>query len=435
MQEKLNILYIFTDQQCADAMSCAGNPYLHTPALDRIARHGVRFSNAYCSFPLCVPSRMSMVTGRLPHEMEIFANCRETEKPCGFPTMGNLFQAAGYRTKWIGKWHLTIPEANIAEHGFEEVVLGGGYGDKDYLKTEKTSEFLKNKPEEPFLLVISYNNPHDCCEYSRGQELKMADIPEPPADAELPPLPANYGMPEKEPDALRKFAREYPRTFPSINWDELQARRYLWGYNQLVEMVDREIGKVMDVLAETGFDKNTLVGFSSDHGDGASQHQWNQKWSLYDESAKVPFIFSYKGMPRAGVIEESPVSAGLDLLPTICEYAGIQPPDSLPGKSLYSLLEGKVPADSRNYIVSELSLSHWADVGEDKWPKARLVRSKRYKYIIFDSGEIREQLIDLVEDPGETINLTDSPLHQEVLAQHRQYLEEWGKKTKDCFPV
>ena len=433
MQKKTNILYIFTDQQYAGAMSCAGNPYLQTPAIDRIARQGVRFTNAYCSFPLCVPSRMSMATGRMPHELGIFANCPETEKPCEFPTMGNLFQEAGYRTKWIGKWHLTIPEADLNQHGFEEIILGGGYGKKDSRKTEETIKFLKSKPEEPFLLVLSYNNPHDCCEYSRGQELKMGEIPDPPAETALPPLPANHGIPENEPEALRKFARDNPRIFPSANWDELQARKYLWGYNRLVEMVDQEISQVLDTLEQTGLDENTLVIFSSDHGDGASHHRWNQKWTLYDESANVPLIFSYKGMARTGKTEDSIVSAGLDLLPTLCSYAGIQPPEGLPGKSLHPLIEGQNSFADRAYVVSELSLENWANVGEDKGVKIRMVRTKRYKYIAYNAGKPREQLIDMEKDPGEMFNLADSPEHQQEIEKHRQYLEEWCKKTGDCF--
>ena len=430
---KPNILYIFTDQQCADAMSCAGNPYVRTPAMDRLAANGVRFDNAYCSYPLCVPSRMSMVTGRMPHEMEIFANCHPTERICPFPTLGTLFREAGYRTRWIGKWHLTIPEERAEEHGFTRIRYGDGYGDTDARKTAETVDFLKECHEQPFFLVLSFNNPHDCCEWSRGDELKMGPLPDPPPPADLPPLPRNHCIPEGEPDMLRCFAREQQRTFRAMEWDEMQARRYLWGYYRLVEMVDREVGRVLDAVSEAGLEDDTLIVFSSDHGDGAARHRWNQKWSLYDESARVPLIVAGRGVGRAGEVDDRLVSAGLDLLPTLCDYGGITVPDGLQGRSLRALIDDDGAADWRDRVVSETTLSMWAEVGEDNWPKARMVRSDRYKYVAYDKGEIREQLLDMHGDSGETVNLAARPDHRRILARHRELLDDWCRKTSDAF--
>jgi arylsulfatase A-like enzyme len=432
-EQRPNVLYIFTDQQFGEAMSCAANPYVKTPAMDRIAANGVRFTNAYCTYPLCVPSRMSMITGRMPHEMEIFANCHISQKSCAFPSMGKLFHDAGYRTHWVGKWHLTIAEEKNAEHGFEKVIFGGGYGNKDSMKAAEAATFIKRKHDKPFLMVVSFNNPHDCCEWSRGNKLKMGPLPEIPPEDEWPPLPENHAIPTKEPDYLRAFAHEHSRVFQAMRWDKKESRRYLWGYYRLVEMVDEEIGKVLDAVTEAGLEENTVIVFSSDHGDGVSRHGWNQKWSLYDESANVPFIVAKKGATKAGHTEPRLVSTGLDLLPTLCDYAGIKPPADLRGLSVRSLAEGIDSSMWRDYVVTETTFSMWANVGEDKWPKARMVRSKRYKYAVYGAGKRREWLSDMQKDPGEMTNLVDSAGHQDILKMHRKYLAEWCEKTRDSF--
>ena len=434
MTDKPNIVFLFTDQQCADAMSCAGSPHLRTPAMDRLAAMGVRFENAYCSYPLCVPSRMSMLTGRMPHELGMYANCFETQQALGRPTLGTLFRDAGYETHWTGKWHLTIPEAAHDEHGFGAIDFGGGYGDTDGAKADRAIEFLKRDHDAPFLLVVSLNNPHDCCEWSRGDELRMGPLPEPPDTAHLPPLPSNYEIPADEPDYLRTFAREYENVFPSVHWTEDQARRYLWGYNRLVEMVDAEISRILDALSETGHEDDTIVVFSSDHGDGAARHQWNQKFSLYDESAKVPFVVC-GGAASGGRTEDRVVSAGLDLLPTLCDYASIEPPKGLPGRSVRALAEGQPESEGRTFVAAETSFSMWGNVGEDCWPKARMIRTQRYKYVAYDAGDRREQLIDMQDDPGEMVNLAGVAECSGVLESHRRLLAKWCEATDDSFSI
>lgn len=435
MKNRPNVIYVFTDQQCADAMGCDGNPYVRTPAADGLAASGVRFTNAYCTFPLCVPARMSMATGRMPHEMGIYANCRETEVPCPFPTFGTLFRDAGYETCWIGKWHLTIPVNDRRGHGFDQVVFGGGYGQLDHLKAGEAVSFLKRAHDRPFLLVVSLNNPHDCCELSRGDPLKMGPIPEPPSESELPPLPPNHEIPEAEPDCMAAFVRAEPRIFRARGWDDLQARRYLWGYYRLVEMADSELGRILDVVDETDLYDDTLIVFSSDHGDGAARHRLNQKWMLYEESAKVPFIVSGGVVGKAGRVDDRLVSAGLDLLPTLCDYAGLRPPEGLAGRSVRKLIDDGVAEPWRPFIGAETAFKTWAPVGQCDWPRARMVRSRRYKYVVCDSGCIREQFTDLVTDPGEKVNLAASPEHARELSMHRRHLKEWCEKTADVFPA
>ena len=429
MNSRPNILYIMSDQQSADTISCAGNPYLHTPAIDRIAVQGVRFDCAYTAFPLCVPARTAMLTSHMPHEAGVCDNHPKRHTGLPYPMLGRLMTDAGYRSQYIGKWHIpSVAETDTASHGFDEIVFGGGYGDLDSNKTIKAVEFIRQSHEQPFFLTVSYNNPHDCCELSRGDDLRMETIPAPPEElSQLPPLPDNHAIPENEPEALRQFQQIMKKYLLAHKWDTKQTRQYLWGYYRLTEIVDREIGKVLEALEKTGHADNTVIIFSSDHGDGHGCHKWNQKWSLYDESARVPFIVAAPETSAPGSTDQSPTSPMLDLMPTVLDYAGLPVPEGCRGRSVRPAVEGKsIPA--RNYVVSETDLCDSGGLPNAPRNPCNMVRSSRFKYIVFGTGDNREQLFDMQEDPGEMNNLALSPEHRSILEKHRSMLEEWQKE-------
>lgn len=416
-----NILYIFTDQQCSEAMSCAGNEDLHTPAIDSLAAHGTVFKNAYCTYPLCTPSRASMFTGRMPHEVGADGNDKEIAERFRKSEMGHLFRDAGYETAYAGKWH--VPQYNMPDgHGFEVIA---GFGDEQ--TTQKSMEFLKRKHDKPFLLVISLNNPHEICEWARAQY-----IGENPANAvnttDCPSLPGNYCIPPYEPQAIREETNSRPQVhanndFVDINW----WRHYRYAYYRYVEQVDEKIGQILDTLRQQGLEDNTLIIFSSDHGDMNGAHQLSQKLCLYEESVKVPFIVSYNGVTQPGFVNnEHLVSAGLDLLPTLCDYAGIPMEYGLKGSSIRSLAEGKKTDCLREQIIIETTLPKTN-------AKGRAVRTSRYKYVIYEWGRFREQLFDLENDPGEMVNLALSSKYQAILDEHRERMAVWVRETEDSF--
>ncbi|MFP4176273.1 MAG: sulfatase [Candidatus Brocadiia bacterium] len=432
-----NIIYIFTDQQSADAMSCAGNEYLQTPAMDRLAETGSRFDRAYTSFPLCVPARMSMFTGRMPHELGIYANCAPAEEPPGVPMLGALMREGGYDCHYVGKWHKTVPQDASDIHGFPRVDFGGGYGGKDSEKAERAVEIIRDDHEDPLFMVVSFTNPHDACELARGDDLRMGELPPMPPEDQLPPLPDNWQGPEREPEVVRRFQEQHDSIGLAQDWDALQTRRFRWGYNRLVEMVDRELSRIMEALEEEGLMDDTVVIFSSDHGDGQGSHRWNQKWSLYEESARVPFIVKPPaGQGPAGSTPPVLANASLDLLPTILDYAGLQVPAGCPGESLRSVINnGETGASNRPYVACETEFGTWAEVGDDQWPKGRMIRTDRYKYMAYDEGEHPEQLFDMDNDPGETVDLAEREEYREVLNTHRDHLREWTARTDDNFDV
>lgn len=432
-----NIIYIMTDQQASDAMSCAGNPLVSTPALDRLAEDGVRFEKAYCAYPLCVPSRAAIFTGMMPHEAGIYVNTNIiNDEKMPFETIAQRLLTVGYKTHYIGKWHLTIPTSDTASHGFQGIVYTGSHGyDSEYARLAE--EFLAQDHEDPFFLCVSFMNPHDCCQLARGDDLSRFEgpIPDLPPQADLPPLPENFEIPEGEPDFIRVWQEQNSRrVYRSHFWEEDEFKAYQWGYYRLVEKVDSLLGNVFDAIYASPAAENTIIIFSSDHGDGSSRHRWNQKWSAYDESSRVPFIIAGKPIGRKGETDSRLVSAGLDLMPTICDYAGVDAPGNIRGKSLRPLVEGTFSGDWREYVVTELSFGNWVDEYHiDTFPKARMLRTDDYKYVALDRGKIREQLIDMKNDPGEMKNLAMDPEFRNVLEKHREYLQEWVKLTKDSF--
>lgn len=434
-----NVLVIITDQQSATMMSCAGNKHLKTPAMDSLAAAGVRFERAYPSNPVCLPARFSFFTGRMPSAVAIGLNAdgrKGVPKDMPPQAMGWLFRKAGYQTVYGGKVHL--PRGM----GLEQIGFRRLTGDTRGKLADQCAAFLKQAHEKPFLLVASFMNPHDICymainDHRRsggqaplgnldsricegliaGPRKKLKEF----AEKHCPPLPANHAVPGLEPEAIttsyvkRRMFRHYART----KWPPEMWRLHRWAYCRLTEKADAHISKVLDAVRQANLQDSTLIVFTSDHGDHDSAHKLEHKSILYEGAARIPFLISYKGVIPAGrVDDEHLVSSGLDLLPTLCDYAGIEPPRGLLGRSVRPLAEKKPPASWRDYLVVE---SH----------SGRMLRTASFKYVVYSSGARREQLIDLKDDPGEMKNLAYDQKHKDVLAKHRELLGKWFKRAAD----
>ncbi len=427
--ERPNVVVIITDQQFADAMSCAiGSRHIHTPNMDRIAANGIRFKRAYCANPLCVPSRSSMFSGRYPHEVQIQTNTGKKLDAWQYPCMGRLFRDDGYDTGFFGKWHMPWRQGRNAEHGFDT------YLGRDCIYSGKpAAEFIKKKRQKPFLAVASFMNPHNICEWARGQKLPGGPVGEPPAPDKCPPLKPNADPPANETDIISHMRRAYQghRLFPVGDFTDGKWRQYRWAYYRLVEKVDRHVGTVLDAIRDAGLENDTLVVFLSDHGDCHGAHRWNQKTVFYDESARVPFIVSWKGRTAAGTCE-SLVHTGVDLIPTICDFANIPIPNELPGRSIKTQALGYKPDKERPYlIISNHMVQCVAVDGVMLKPEGRMVRSDRFKYCLYSLGDRRESLVDMKKDPGEMTNLATDPRYSRTLAEHRDYLREFALKHQD----
>lgn len=408
-----NILFLLTDQQTRKALSCAGNPWVKTPNMDSIARSGVRFAQAYCPYPVCSPSRGAIVTGRMPHETGVRDNAKAIRP--GMPTMGEIFRAAGYQTVYGGKWHL--PKSFDGMTAFEKLIGGSGQGaDMDAPLADASAAWLRSsKPKQPFLMVASFMNPHDICEWIRKHPGPRAQV----VPADFPAAPRNLELDPLEPEAIQMHRnRGYDLMSQAVgiasHWAENEFRHYLHDYYRLVESVDREIGKVLDALREKGLDRNTWIIFTSDHGEGMGGHRWVQKASFYEESVGVPLILSGPGL-KARVESRALVNL-TDILPTMCEIAGVKPPEAMRGQSLLHL--------GNQTAVSELRY------GSPDW-EGRMLVSDRFKYVVFNNGARPEQLFDRKRDPGESTNLVAK--NKSAVREHRQALRGWIAKTGDDF--
>jgi arylsulfatase A-like enzyme len=427
-QSKPNIVIIMTDQQFGDAMSCVmGDEFLHTPNMDLLAKEGVRFTNAYTPNPLCLPMRTCMATGLYPHETGVLANNNKKIQTDEYSFMGKLFKDAGYETGYFGKWHIALKEEEKDIHGFDIMFP------KSNLDAAPAIEFIKQKHDKPFFAVASFLSPHEICQWARKEELPGGPIDALPALDKLPPLKANFSIPQNETDIMAFMRKSYHanRRFPVGAYTNEDWRRLLWGYYRLIERADAFVGEITNALKASGQEKNTLLVFLSDHGDCAGSHQWNQKTVFYDESSRVPFIIQWKGKIPS-TTSDILVNTGLDMIPTLCDFAGIDIPSGLHGKSLMAPVLGLTPNWTREFVVSENHMVQGDPVDDQAMqPHGRMVRSEHFKYCLYSEGTERESLVDLQFDPGELVNQAKNPIYKNILEQHRAYLQKHGKETKD----
>ena len=289
-------------------------------------------------------------------------------------------------------------------------------------------------------MVVSLINPHDICymairDFAEAEQTKRIlkngkteletldkalELPKGISKQQFfaeycPPLPPNFEPQEDEALAItslierrsfRKSARE--------KYTEEQWRMHRWAYVRLTEMVDAQIQVVLDALKESGQEENTLVIFSSDHGDNDASHKMEHKTVLYEESANIPFAAMWKGhIPKGQINTTSLVSNGLDLLPTVCDYAGIKAETDPRGRSLKPLFEGQ-KTEWRKTLAVEGEISRM------------VVNESGYKYVRYDAIGTEERLMDLNKDPFETTHFTNEESHSEVLSKLRKsFEEEW----------
>tara|TARA_R110001592_G_scaffold363328_1_gene684148 strand:+ start:9337 stop:10680 length:1344 start_codon:yes stop_codon:yes gene_type:complete len=414
-----NVLLITTDQHTVSALSAMGNSDISTPNIDRIANRGTIFNKAYVTFPLCSPSRASMFTGKMPHELGIYSNLQAKIDKNDFKTgLGQIMSDNGYDCVYGGKWH--VPEIDIPNNiGFKNIADSGDEG-----LAEKCIEYLNNAPKKPFFMVASFVNPHDICEYARNQRLPNGEIDEIPVH-DCPNLPINHAIGAYESEIIRLEQKLESKVYPTANYSDDDWRKYISAYYRLIEKVDFEIGKILNALDKNGLDNNTIVIFTADHGDGMSAHHWNQKTVLFEESVHVPLIvrnpFNKKPQERSNEL----VSVGLDIMPTILSIANTENSSDLLGHSIMPLTIKE--KSNHDFVVVETMF----DGANSLQTKGRALITKKFKYVIYEQGKNREQLFDLEKDPFEITNLATNARHKKQLVSMRKKLYDWCIKTND----
>jgi len=247
------------------------------------------------------------------------------------------------------------------------------------------------------------------------------------APDKLPPLPGNHLPGPQEPEFIGMCRRRdhygEENTY-TPKWDELRWRRYLYGYYRMTERADASLGLVLQTLRSQGLDDNTIVMLTSDHGEGMAAHRWVVKLMLWQEVVSVPMIWRWPGKIPADRVEKRSLVSGIDIVPTLCDLAEIQPPRVQHGDSLAPALRGGRPL-KRESLFAQL-----APDTKDHSLQGRAVRTGKYKYIRFSTGGNPELFHDLEADPGETRNLAKDPSHAARMSKHRQLLDDWTKKTE-----
>ncbi len=430
----MNILLIMADQFAAHALTRPRpeDAHFNTPHLDRLAASSTVFTEAYTPFPLCVPARSAMVTGRYPHQLGIMSNRHNGTGPDGSApgpaepghgpeSLGHWFTAAGFDCAYAGKWH-ALQASATADDGFEPI---HPFGDEGLV--EACHEWLGRRTplsrpgpgvpatERPFFLVASFDDPHTICEYARSQPMPYGPVPSVPA-ADAPPLPPNFQKAPYAPQALAMEQQAAGRLYGTEGFGPDEWRQYRQAYAALVARLDQRIGQLLDGIDLAG----TAVVFVSDHGDGDASHGWNQKTALHQECIKVPFVVHVPGRPAAVVAE--PVAAVLGLLPTLCDVAGIAAPEGL---SASSALSG-----DRAPVVVQTSFQDAAALPGAGTSGRALIHGD-WKYAVYSWGAHREQLHNLAADPGEQRNLAVESTYAAVLDCMRERLLDWSLASGD----
>jgi choline-sulfatase len=436
-----NILLILCDQLSAAALSAYGNTYSRTPNINSISDQAAVFESAYTACPLCQPSRAAFWTSRYPHETNVRTNVKKLAFPHlsdDIPTLGEVFARNHYRCIHFGKQHDygALRGFEVSEESMEETERTNSAIPFDYetfmdiSTTGKVVRYLGGtaKQDLPFLLVADLQNPHNICEYIGEHENGVGDFR---TERPLPELPANFAFTDiqNRPGVIQYLCCANRRQRQTSGWDETDFRYYLYAYYYYLEIVDRQIGEILNALKENKLDRNTLVVFFADHGEGMAAHELVTKYAaFYEETNHVPLFFTGPGV-KAGRI--TGVASLLDLMPTLIDYAGLPERDSvlpsLRGVSLKKEILGERDHTEHSFVVSE-----WHDEFEGYTVPGRMICDGSFKYARY-IGEAVEELYDLKKDPLETENLALSPACSGTLEKYRACLKEHVRESGDDF--
>ena len=437
-----NILLIITDQHSSHIAGFAGNPYIETQALDALASRSTIFDAAYCQSPLCVPSRMSLWSGHYPHNIAAWAN--QSALPADCITIPQWLAQHGYTTASAGKMHFRgeeqlhgfqyrpygdLVESSVSchqpdppetadgraqNHAIGRFPFAGATAIPEALHVDRIVtieslswllEFIDENPDKPWFFCASYYRPHFPLTAPGRYVRKYQSMNLP-----YPALPEGY------PDQLHPHDRFIVDDFDLTRFSQEELDLALASYYAALDYVDDCIGELLENLGDLA---NTIIIYTSDHGDLAGEHGLWWKRSYYEASARVPLLISGAGFNSEQRIK-TPVEL-VDLFPTLCDFAGVAAPPELDGESLQPLLSGDASKRTKQVARSEL-------LGGNRNTRFRMVRDTRWKYVDFPDAPSR--LFDLKNDPYETQDLIDSAPDAAPISQLQALLDQGGTWEK-----
>lgn len=439
-QKKMNVVFILTDDHRYDFMGFTGKlPWQKTPSMDRMAKQGAYFKNAFVTTSLCSPSRASILTGQYSHVHTIVDN--QAGEPDGLVYFPQYLQKNGYQTSFFGKWHMGDDDDH-PRPGFDhwESFRGQGvyynpelnidgkhvaYSDSTYitdLLTNHAIDWLNNRDKnKPFFLYLSHKAVH----------------------APVTPAKRHAGMYKNMKYALPPtYYQTLSDEYKALGWPQwVKEQRYSWHgvdypyhshqsieetvqtYAETLLAVDESVGTVLDYLEKNGLQENTMVVYMGDNGFSWGEHGLIDKRHFYEESVKVPFLVYAPGIFKGGKTIERMVQ-NIDIAPTVLQLAGLQKPAYLPGKSFVQLLKGDT-TQWRNKIFYEY---YW-EYDFPMTPTVYGVRTDKYKYIRYMGIWDQNELYDIENDPDEIHNLIRDPNYDKLVQELAGNLFDWLQST------
>jgi len=452
-----NILFVMTDDHSYTELSCAGSKILKTPNLDRLANEGVRFTNCLCTNSLCAPSRASVLTGCYSHITGVRGNSEMSDvvehlNP-RLPTFPQLLQKAGYHTGIVGKWHLSDNPV-----GFDSwcVLPGQGvYFDPEFIDngtrkkfpgyatdivTDLALDFLDKAGSRPFCLLYQHKAPHRPFKPA-PRHAKLFDNIEIPHPATYDDDYATRRIAKEAEDmrfdlSLAADYKELPAGISAAEKKNWIFQRFVKDHYRAVYGVDENLGRVLEYLDHHKLADNTLIIYTTDNGFFLGEHGWYDKRFMYEPSLHLPLLVRYPRLGISGRVENRMVM-NIDYAPTLLDFAGVQVPGNMQGRSLRPLLEGKVPSDWRTSAYYTYYENSWA---EQESGKAKMidpsfqyftahrvvphrgVRTERHKLIQYYGEGDYWEMFDLEKDPDELKNLYGDPASTHVTEELKREL-------------
>ncbi|MCW5978885.1 MAG: sulfatase [Bryobacteraceae bacterium] len=460
-----NILFVMTDDHATGRLGCYGDALVRTPNLDRLAAEGARFTNSFVTNSLCAPGRATVLTGAYSHIHGVRGNSEAKDAvetiDAAMATYPELLRAAGYRTGLVGKWHLSHEPA-----GFDtwRILPGQGlYFDPEFIEngqrrkirgyatditTDMALDFLGEKSDKPFCLVYQHKAPHRPFQPAARHARLYEGI-------ELP-YPSTFD----DDYATRRVAREaedmrfdvsLAPDYPELPRNLTPAERKKWIYQRFakdyygaIAGVDENLGRVLDRLEDDKRLDDTVILYTSDNGFFVGEHGWYDKRFMYEPSLRVPLIVRAPGVRRGSV--PAAMALNIDIAPTILDYAGVEPPASMQGRSLRPVLEGAEPDDWRKSVYYAYYENSWVLAGKGKEAMSdptfqyftphrigphRGVRTATYKLIHYYAEGDYWELFDLGSDPDELRNLHGAPGTEKITADLKRELEQLRRQFRD----
>jgi N-acetylglucosamine-6-sulfatase len=419
-----NIVFILIDDLRWDALGCTGHPFAETPNVDRLAREGAKFTNAFVTTPLCSPSRGSFLTGQYVHTHGILDNTQRGEESHKLVTWPRLLHDAGYETAYVGKWHMGNDDT--PRPGFDRWVSFRGQGRfpdpelnidgsrtqaKGYMTdilSDHAVEYIRQKHMKPFSLYLAHKAVHGPFTPAERHKDLYADRPVPRAPSVKDTLEGKPALRLRQVDAKR----------PVPPTDELVRNQI-----RCVKSIDEGVRRIYEALSSTGQLDNTLIVFTSDNGYLWGEHGLGDKRPFYEESIRIPMVARYPKLIKAGSTPAEMI-LNIDIGPTVLELAGAPARREMQGRSLLPVLGGK----ARGWRSSFLG-EYFEEKQFPRIPTWQGVRDQRWKYIRYTNLEGMDELYDLQSDRYEMKNLIADPAAKKTLDAKRGELAKYLKET------